>query len=130
MCYLFEFVAFSVIFATCAIHAHRFHENIPISKVFHLVWALLYAFVCVLMALYEKSWLLLACFAIERFVFYNQTLTIIRNLNSRIKLPFFYLHSKSEHGSSTDAILEKIGIAYPISWFLFLGLFIYLQTKL
>lgn len=73
-----EIPMLSLIIGICAIHAHRFHENIPITKWFHFWWGFAYGVPAAFLAWRYESWWLLGTFTIERFVFYNPVLNLIR----------------------------------------------------
>lgn len=108
-----EIPALGIIIAICAIHAHRFAANIKIGPWFHIVWGCIYASVMAFMAWQVKSWWLLGGFAIERFVFYNMTLNILRYGWRWDSL--FYIHAE-KNGSWWDRIELAWKGLYPYIW--------------
>lgn len=111
---ILEIMMLSVIIAICMIHAHRFESNKPIGRWFHFWWGFAYAVPAVFFTWrYESVWLLIA-FAVERFVFYNPVLNIIRFGWEKDK--FFYLHAENSKPGLWDKIEIWWAGFYPFIW--------------
>lgn len=100
----------AILIAICIIHAKRFFENKAIGPWFHLLWGCVYAVPCVFLAWRYHSWIMLGAFVIERFVFYNPTLNILRDEK------FFYIVTDNSKPGFWDKIEVWWGGFYPYIW--------------
>jgi hypothetical protein len=99
-----------LIIAICYYHRYRFKNNLPTGPLFHFFWSGLYFLLAFAYALIRyHSWALVGVFTLERFVFYNTILNVIR------KEKFFYLHA-GKNGSWWDDLELGWAKAYPWIW--------------
>lgn len=116
-----EIPILSLIIGICCIHANRFHQNIPIGKWFHFLWGCVYAAPSAFFAWQMHSWWLLGAFTIERFVFYNPILNLIRQRK------FFYIVADNSKPGFWDKIEVWWANFYPYIWGLGVLAFIAIQ---
>lgn len=106
---LLQIPMLAVIITITLIHAKRFAENKAIGVWFHFTWGCVYFIPAAFLCWQMGSYWLAGAFCLERFVFYNFILNIIR------KEKFFYLHA-GVNGSWWDD-LELLWVkAYPWFW--------------
>jgi hypothetical protein len=110
---LWEIAALGIITGTCIIHANIFARNRIIGPWFHFIWAAVYFIPLGAIAYLNGSWWLAGVFIMERAVFYNPILNLIR------QRPFFYQGSATANNHAISNILYT-----PILWLVYIAGFI------
>ena len=114
-----EIPALILIIVVCYIHAGIFARNRIIGPWFHFLWAMSYFIPCGVIAYFTRSWWLAGAFIMERAVFYNPVLNLIR------QRPFFYQGSATanNHAISNGLYTPFLWIVYIIG-FIIINIFI------
>lgn len=114
----YEIAALMIIIGVCAIHADIFARNRIIGPWFHALWAGVYFIPCGVMAYLTGSWWLAGAFIMERAIFYNPILNLMRDK------PFFYQGSNSLNHAVTNWLYTPVlWIGYIIG-FIIINIFI------
>ena len=99
----------------CITHARIFARNKPIGPLFHIFWAGIYMIPVIPIAVFCHNWLIVCAVILERLVFFNPILNLIRDK------PFFYQGSQVLNHAITNTLYT------PLSWLLAVGGFIAIQ---
>jgi len=109
---LYEILALIAIIGITSVHAHIFNENRKIGPWFHFLWAAVYFIPCGVIAYLTGSYWLAGAFILERAVFYNPILNLIR------QRPFFYKGYGTIHPAITNFLYT------PLLWVVYILAFI------
>ncbi len=101
-----------LIYVIAKIQANKYAKNQPISWWWHPVWVIPFVLYAFIMYLCHDRLIVLAL-VLERVLFFFPILNALRIP----KMPFFYIHGESEHGSWWDRQFEKLNpVVFEIIW--------------